>query len=65
MRDRVAAEIRSRLGLTARFKVRPGQSGAAIELPPIAGYGPLPDSSWLLIILGIAAIVALAVPTFS
>jgi hypothetical protein len=58
MRNRFASKIRSRLGLTGQFRVRPGQT-AAIELPPIAGYGPLPESSWVLVI-ALAIVVGLA-----
>jgi hypothetical protein len=57
MHDRFASWMRLRFGFPWRLRVRPGQS-CSIELPPISGYGPLPDSSWLLI-LALAAILVL------
>ena len=41
-----------------RLKRKPGQT-LSMELPPISGYGPLPDSYWL-IILAIVAVASLA-----
>lgn len=46
----------SRFG--GRFRVKPGQT-CSLELPPISGYAPFPESYWL-IVLAIAAVAALA-----
>ena len=37
-----------------------GPAGRTLKLPPIAGYAPHPDRSYWLLVLGIAAIIYLA-----
>jgi hypothetical protein len=58
MRYPHGGKVSSQPGFTGRFKVKPGQT-CSIELQPISGYSPLPESYWL-IMLAIAAIASLA-----
>jgi hypothetical protein len=63
MRNLIADGLRQS-GLTGRLKMRPGKT-LSLELPPISGYGPLPDSCWVLLVLAIVAVLASAVAMFS
>jgi hypothetical protein len=58
MRHPVVNNLKRRLG----FRMSP-QGSISIDCPPIAGYGPLPESFWLIAI-GIAAMIYLAVLSF-
>jgi hypothetical protein len=58
MRYPHAGKVTSQLGLAGRLKVKPGQT-CSIELTPISGYSPFPESYWL-IVLAIAAVASLA-----
>jgi hypothetical protein len=61
MRYPHAGKVSAQRGFAGRFKVKPGQT-LSIELPPISGYSPFPESYWLIIV-AIVAVAALAVAT--